>query len=130
MVGRLVQQQHRRLRDQRLRQRNPLPCASRQRGHNRIAVKMQPVQRLGHPLLPIPSVLRLYRALQGIQVPLAPAVGVYECDGIRNPDADDLKHRGAEFEHGLLCNVGKPQVLLKLQRAVIRLLKPRQDLQQ
>ena len=66
VVGRLVEQQHFRLRHQGLRQRNPFFRAAGERADNRIGVQVQTVKRFCDALLPVPTVQGLNFALHGV----------------------------------------------------------------
>ncbi len=68
MVGRLVEQQQLGRGDQRTRQRDALPGAAGQRIDARRGIELQPLQRLGHALLPGPAADGLEPRLQRVQI--------------------------------------------------------------
>ncbi|EWS54886.1 hypothetical protein X551_02314 [Methylibium sp. T29] len=132
MVGRLVEQQHVGRGDQRLRQRDALLRAARQRADLGVGRELQPLQRLGDALLPGPAVHRLDAGLDRVEiiVRIVRLVALAQRLHLGKADAHRVEHAGLGVEHRLLRHQREPQALLQLQRAVVGLLEPGDDLQQ
>ena len=95
MVGRFIQQQNIRLRDQSLRQSHALGRAARQRRNARLRIKMQAMQGFSNALLPIPAVKDFNLVLQRIQITFARAVAFNQIAHPSQTRADRLKNCGA-----------------------------------
>jgi len=132
VVGRLVEQQHIGLGDQRLRQRYALFGATRQRADEGVLVQVKPVQGFFNALLPVPAIERLDFGLQGIQVSMLVGCQVllYYVFCSCQSCACSYKNSSMWVQARLLRNVGNAQVLLQLQGAVVRFFKSRQNFEQ
>ena len=127
VVGRLVEQQHLRLRHQGLRQRNPFFSAAGERADHRVGVQVQAVKRFCDSLLPVPAVQRLDFALHGVQVAVALAILFNQMAHTLQAHADRLKHRGLRVQAGFLGHIGDAGVALYLQHAVVGLFHAGKD---
>ena len=130
MVGGLIEQQHIGLRHQRLRQGHALLGPAGERAHHRIGIKVQALQRLAHPLLPVPAVESLNFALHRVQVANPLAVLVDQSPHARQPRADRFKNRCVRLQHRLLSHVGNAGVGLHLEAAVVGLFQTAQNFEQ
>ena len=130
MVGRLVQQQHIRLRHQRLGQRHALLAAARKLGHAARAVQPQLLQGLLHALRPVPAVFGLDAGLQFGQIAFALRVLLNQRRHVRHARAHGVLHGFKALQRRRLRHIGQPQALLHLQRTVIGLFQPGQNFQQ
>ena len=93
---------------------------------------MQPLQCLGHPLLPVPPIKRLDPPLQSIQslcIRLVQKTLPQRQNLLQSP-ADRLEHTPVRIEHRLLCHIGDTHPLLHLHSPFISLFEARQYLQQ
>ena len=130
VIGWLVKQQHVWLGNQGLSQSDSLLGAARQGVDRSATVQMEAMQRLGHPLLPVPSVISLNLALKGIQIALAGAILVDERDDPCQSRANCRKNTRFRVQHWFLRHIGQSKVLLILQCSIVRLLQASQNLEQ
>ena len=130
VVGGLIEKKNFWSRHQRLAQCDTFSGATGQGTNARVAVEVEPIQRLIYPLLPVPAVLRFNGILQHVQVSLSGAVGVDHGDYARHADAHYLKYSGVQIQCGFLRNECHTQVLLKLQQAVIGTFEPGENSEQ
>ena len=88
------------------------------------------MQSLGHSLLPVPAIQRLYFALQGIQITVAQGILFNEGSGPCYTLTDSDKNRCLCVEFWLLSDIGNTGIVLHLQAAIIRLFESAQNLEQ
>jgi hypothetical protein len=93
-------------------------------------VQMQAMQGLLDALLPVPAVLRLNRALQGIEVALTVRVLFDQLDQSLEACAHRSEHGVVRVQQRFLGDKRQAHALLELDHSVVRFLHASQDLEQ
>jgi hypothetical protein len=142
VVRRLIQQQHVRNRDQRLRQGDALFHAAAELTHLALAIELQVRQRRFDALLPVPRVERFDSGVQGIErrvVRLRVRRGLQRCvrfvggahrARFGHAFADGVEDGRVAVKHGFLRDVADAQSLRQLQQTVVELVESGDDFQE
>jgi hypothetical protein len=130
VVGGFVEQQDIGLAHQRLGECDAFAGSAGQRADLRLWVQMQAMQGLLDALLPVPAVLRLNRALQGIEVSLTVRVLFDQLDQSLEACAHRSEHGVARVQQRFLGDKRQAHALLELDHSVVRFLHASQDLEQ
>ena len=141
VVRGLVEQQHIRNRNERLRQRHALLHAAAEFAHVTAPVKLQMRQRRVDALLPVPGVQRFdarVKCIEGLIVSRGMRdvcsrmvfVGGAHRAGFGHTFAHGVKHGDVGFEDRFLGDITNAQTLRQLQQTVVQLLQPRNNFQE
>jgi hypothetical protein len=130
VVGGFVEQQDIGLAHQRLGECDAFAGSAGQRADLRLWIQMQAMQGLLDALLPVPAVLRLNRALQGIEVALTVRVLFDQLDQSLEACAHRSEHGVVRVQQRFLGDKRQAHALLELDHSVVRFLHASQDLEQ
>ena len=132
VVGGLVEQEHVRRGDQRLRQRHPLARAAREVAHAGLRIQVQAVQGFVDALLPVPGVEGFDLRLQRVEVGAFRGGQILVAQGhdMRQAGAGGLEDGGVGVERRFLGHIGDAKPCLQLQRAVVGFFEAAEDLEE
>jgi len=119
VVGRLIEQQHVGLGDQRLGQGHTFFGTAGQGAHHRVGVQVQALQGFIHSLLPVPAVQRFDLALHRIQIAMAQAILFNQAYDPLQACANSYENCSISIQLRLLRHIGNTGSALHLQGAVV-----------